>query len=65
MKKWLTEVKAVDKKGDMKTYGGPDVEAPSWELAQEYCEQNGLGYCKVIGELIMDGDTDYEIQQLN
>ena len=24
------------------------------ETAQEYCELNGLGYCKVVGELIAE-----------
>ena len=55
MKHWSTEIKAKSPiNGQMSTYAGPDIKAPTLELAQEYCEKNGLGYCWVIGELIMD-----------
>jgi len=78
MKIWLTEFKAADAKtGEMKTWGGENVTAPSWELAQQWCYDN-RGYLKVIGELVaeipckegtyepdFDNMIDYENQQLN
>jgi len=62
---WLTEIKAIcPVDGRLKTFGGPHIEAPSLKLAQEYCQSNGLGYCRVIGELI-DDENDYEKIQSN
>lgn len=54
MKKWCTEIKALDAcTGEMKTWAGDEVEAPTYELAQEWCNNN-KGYLKVIGELITE-----------
>ncbi len=44
-------------KGIMKTYLGPTVQGISYEDAQHYCENNGLGYCKVTGILVSEIDT--------
>lgn len=53
MKQWVTEIKAIDPvDGEMKTWGGPTVPGISLRFAKEYCQNNGLGYCKVIGQLI-------------
>lgn len=51
-KVWLTEIKAI-KPGtnELRTYGGPNVPGISISDAELYCQQNGLGYCTVIGEL--------------
>lgn len=79
MKKWTTTIKALDPMTNiLKSWGGPHICAPSWKIAQEYCNINGLGYCKVDGELIaevpckpntydpdFDNMTDYENQQIN
>ncbi len=52
---YVTEIKAIcPHSGDLKTYCGPNVPGISIETAQEYCEMNGLGYCRVIGELIAE-----------
>jgi len=78
MKLWCTEIKALEAKtGEMKTWGGEHVQAPTWELAQQWCDEN-RGYLKVIGELVaeipckegsyepdFDKIVDYENQQLN
>ena len=54
MKKWCTEIKALDAtSGEMKTWFGDEIEAPSYELAQEWCNNN-KAYLKVIGELIAE-----------
>lgn len=37
---------------------GPNIQAPSMELAQEYCQNNGLGYCKIEGQLIAEIPVD-------
>jgi hypothetical protein len=54
MKKWITEIRALDPiSGEMKTYGGDNVEAPTFQMAQNWCNEN-KGYLKVIGELIAE-----------
>lgn len=55
MKKWVTEIKALDPKtGEMKSWSGPEVQGISAMDAEQYCQNNGLGYCKVIGELVVE-----------
>lgn len=52
---YVTEIKALSpSSGEMRNYCGPNVPGISMETAQEYCEMNGLGYCKVIGELVAE-----------
>lgn len=79
MKIWGTEVKAICPiDGELKTFGGPNIKAPSRQLAHEYCQNNGLGYCRITDELIAeipckegtyepdwDNMTDYENIQRN
>jgi len=65
MKLWLTQIQAISPiDGERKTYGGPYVKGISMQHAQAYCENNGMGYCKVVGELIaeipFDGVIDFE-----
>lgn len=53
MKIWGTYIYAkcpID--GEIKTFGGPNIEAPTRELAFEYCQNNGLGYCHIADEII-------------
>lgn len=78
MKKWVTEIKALEAAtGQMKKWCGPNVEAPTHELAQDWCDNN-MGYLKVVGELVCeipclpgthDPDwenmVDYDVQQQN
>lgn len=55
MKLYVTEIKAIKPStGELTTYGGPNVPGISFEDAQDYCENNGLGYCKVVGELVSE-----------
>jgi hypothetical protein len=55
MKHWGTYIEAIHPiTGELVLWCGPTIAAPSKRLAQQYCEDNGLGYCKVDGELIMD-----------
>lgn len=57
MKTYLTEVLAVSKiDGRVASYAGPRIKANSHEDAEKYCEDNGLGYCKVLGLSIQDID---------
>ncbi len=52
MKKFTTEIRAIDPlDGELKLWQGPNVESLNWEAAELYCQNNGLGYCKVVGEL--------------
>ncbi len=76
MKQYLTEIKAIDPvDGEIKTFAGPNVPGITFADAEVYCQNNGLGYCKVIGELVAeipckpgsyepdwDGQVDYDNQ---
>ena len=53
MKIFSTEIKAICPiRKTMKTWVGPNIEAETIELADKFCQENGLGYCEVIGELV-------------
>jgi hypothetical protein len=57
MKKWVTEIRAVDPlTGKLKTYGGPYIEAATQEDAERFCQTHGLGYCRVVGQLVAEVD---------
>lgn len=71
-KTYLTEIKAIcPKTGVLKTYSGQNIKAITQKFAEEYCELNGLGYLKVIGELVAEINydltnyIDYEKTSLN
>ena len=56
---FLTELIAKDPlTGELKKFGGPDIEAPTWSIAQQYCQDNGLGYLKVVGKKVAEIPTD-------
>lgn len=76
--KWTTTIQAIDPiTGKLLTWSGPLIEALTWRMAEYYCQNNGLGYCKVNGRLIAEipcteegkadfkGLIDYDIIQLN
>ena len=50
MAKFATSVWAIDPKTNQKTrFSGPIIEEKTWSAAQKYCDENGLGYCKISG----------------
>jgi hypothetical protein len=54
MKKWVTELKAIDPRtGELKKWCGPEVDGPTAELAQQWCDENQV-YLKFIGELVAE-----------
>ncbi len=59
-KMWTTEIWAV-KAGELRRvqkWQGPTVPGTSLEDAQRYCNENGLGYARVTGEWIAEGEID-------
>lgn len=55
MKMWTTEIIAIDPNDEvLKTWCGPNVPGLDWEDAEHYCQNNGLGYCKIVGEFICE-----------
>lgn len=74
MRMWVTLIKAIDpSNGQLKTWGGPNVPGINHDDAIRYCQENELGYCDVLGELVtvipckegthepnMDKMVDYE-----
>lgn len=79
MKQFVTSIQAIDSKtGELKNWGGPNVPGISERDARHYCDNNGLGYCKIDGELVaeipckegthkpdFDGTIDYEQPSMN
>ena len=55
-KRWTTEIMAtpgaIDDPATLTRWRGPLVPGETLEVAQVYCEENGLGFCKVIGEAV-------------
>ena len=52
---YSTTIKAISHiDGELKTYVGPNVPGISFADAQNYCENNVLGYCKVDGLLVAE-----------
>lgn len=55
MKTYVTQIRAIDPTSkEMKTWAGPNVTGISFADARAYCQNNGLGYCEVIGELVSE-----------
>lgn len=57
MKIFTTIIHAVDPRKDdniIKEWDGPRIKAESWAQAEQYCQDNGLGYLCVTGEWIRD-----------
>lgn len=44
--------------GEMEVFQGMPVEAPSWELAHEFCVNNGFGYLQITGKLEMEIENE-------
>lgn len=56
MKKWKTRIKAIDPKtGELKEWAGPVIESLTIQGAKKYCQENELGYCEIVGELLETG----------
>ena len=64
----VTAVCPVD--GSLKKYAGPSIPSISFSEAQNYCNNNGLSYCKVEGLLMAEwsnegGLVDYDNERNN
>ena len=59
MKLWVTEIRAtIPGTNEIRTWHGPTLIAESAEEAQLFCENNELGYCNVVGELVYPINKD-------
>jgi hypothetical protein len=53
LKLWATTIEAIDPQtGELKIYAGAYVPGKTKHEAQQYCFENGLGFCEVIGVLV-------------
>jgi len=60
----VTKIVALDHLDNTtKTFAGPNVSALTLEDAEKFCQENGLGYCKVIGELVSPNTTDDDLKE--
>jgi hypothetical protein len=58
MNLYTTEITAIcPTTGELLKWGGPRVPGISFKDAVDYCQRNGLGYCKVTGILVMEIPT--------
>lgn len=48
MNKFITQIKA-EIQGEVQLFAGPVIEADNWLAAENYLQENGLGYCTVVG----------------
>ena len=63
MKTFLTELRAIERRtGGLRKYAGPNIQAPTWELAQAECDIN-FPYLTVIGELVCEVDLDGKVHE--
>lgn len=63
MKKFITQFYAIDQTdGEVKLWSGQRIEAPTHNLATEWCKNNAP-YLYVVGELVgeIDYDSDKEV----
>ena len=52
---WVTEIYARNSvTGEMAYFAGPRVPGKTREEAEEFCNTNGLGYCKVVDRFVME-----------
>ena len=78
MKTYATVIEAINPHtGRLASWAGPNIPGVTETDAQGFCDTHGLGYCKVIGELVMeiefkdmvdrsqDTVTDYETPAQN
>lgn len=55
MNLYTTTIKAIcPNDGKLKNYSGPYVPGITYKDAENYCELNELGYCKVDGLLVSE-----------
>ena len=68
MRLYNTEIRAIDPAtGELRTFAGPAVQGFTAKHAQAWCNQNELGYCKVLGlisVLIMEDGTEVDIEKV-
>ncbi|PPL04949.1 hypothetical protein [Parapedobacter indicus] len=63
MKTFTTEILALDPaSGVMKKWAGPYIQAESFEAAEHHCQENGMGYCEVTGQLVAEIDEETGIR---
>lgn len=50
MREWVTQILAVNPQtGMLCSYGGPLVPGRTQAEAETYLQENGLGYCHIVG----------------
>lgn len=55
---YTTEIEAIDPvTNEIALWQGPHVPGINFSDAQDYCQRNGLGYCKVTGKFV--GEVDF------
>jgi hypothetical protein len=61
---FITEIIAKDPiDGIIKKWGGPNIPANTFEEAESFAQKYGLGYCKIVGQLMEEieiSDKEFE-----
>ena len=62
---FTSELHAIDPAdGELKLWQGPHIEAISLSMAENFCQQNGLGYLKITGILVKEIEVDFNLNKL-
>jgi len=55
LNKYITTIRALDPKDmELKSWDGPIITACSLTEAIRYANNNGLGYCRINGDILVD-----------
>lgn len=64
MKYWTTLIIAKDPfTGQLKNYSTSPVPGETKQDAELYCQNNGLGFCKIVGESFGEQDCSMEVEK--
>ena len=56
---FTTELEAIcQATGELLTFAGPNIKAVSFDLAHQYCQNNGFGYLRITGILQKEIDLN-------
>ena len=62
---YITELKAICPiDGTLKTWAGQNIQALSFSDAERICQTNGMGYLKVVGQLVSEIPYDPQTNEI-
>jgi len=63
---FITSIEAIDPEtNELKVWAGPSIVAKSWDSAEKYRVENGLGYCKIVGMAIAEIEINGTVHRVD